>query len=171
MKKILMALAIATSMLTAHAQDWKTITLIDKVTISMPGTPTEDKSKGIPMQKVVLSDSSEINAGIVDYSVFGLDEEKLQAMAGTEDFKQQMEGAVSAQPGITVIKNESGKYADKYYTFDMTLQRDADGKKSTVYTRLIFFKQYSINIGYMPGIKGENQELKNKVFSGVKIVD
>ena len=171
MKKLLASAIITFVAFAAHAQDLKTITLMDKVTVMLPGTPTEDNSKGVPMQKIVLGDSSEFYAGVIDFSVFGMDEATLQKMAGTDEFKQQMEGGIGAQPGVILVKNEQGKYADKYISYDMVLNVEKDGKKAVVSSRNVYYKQYSISISYKPGLKGENAELKNKIFNSIKIAE
>ncbi len=171
MKKLLASVIIAFAAFTVNAQELKLITLMDKVTVTLPGTPIEDNSKGVPMQKVVLDDSSEFYAGVIDFSVFGMDEAMLQKMAGTDEFKQQMEGGIGTQPGVTLVKNEQGKYADKYISYDMVLNVEKDGKKAVVSNRNVYYKQYSISISYKPGPKGENAELKNKVFNSIKIAE
>ena len=171
MKKIFLVLAVASFAFSVNAQDLKPITVMEKVTVGLPGTPTEDNSKGMPVQKVTMDDSTEFYAGVIDFSVFGMDEATLQKMAGTEDFKEQMESGVAMQSGAKLVKNDAGKYADKYTMYDMLVEIDKDGKKGTVMTRTIFYKQYGIAITYKPGIKGENAELKNKVFNSVKIAE
>jgi hypothetical protein len=171
MKRFLFPVLITLFSFTTVADDWKTITLIDKVTVSLPGTPTEDKSKGIPMQSVVLADSTEVNAFALDYSTFGLNEQTLQQMAGTDAFKQQMETAISMQPGIKLVKNESGKYNGKYASYDMTLNADKDGYKGTVNQRTVFYKQYGITLIYKPGKKGEDAALRSKLFNSLKIAE
>lgn len=171
MKKFLIPAIIALFSFTAIADDWKTITLIDKVTVSLPAIATEDKSKGIPMKKVVLPDSTEMNAFALDYSAFGLNEQMLQQMAGTDAFKQQIETGVSMQPGLKLIKNETGKYNDKYTSYDMTLQVDKDGYKGTINQRTVFYKQYGITLVYKPGQKGEDAALKDKLFNSLKIAE
>lgn len=172
MKKFLVpAVIIGLFSFTAIVDDWKTITLIDKVTVSLPGTATEDKSKGIPVKKVVLADSTEINAFALDYSTFGLNEQMLQQMAGTDAFKQQIETGVSMQPGMKLIKNETGKYNHKYTSYNMALQVDKDGYKGTIHQQTVFYKQYGITIIYKPGQKGEDAALRDKLFNSLKIVE
>ncbi len=171
MKKILVLSVIGLFSFTTIADDWKTITLIDKVTVSLPVTATEDKSKGITMHKAVLTDSTEIDAFALDYSTFGMNEQMLQQMAGTDAFKQQIETGVSMQPGMKLIKNESGKYNDKYTSYEMTLQVDKDGYKGTINQRTVFYKQYGITIIYKPGQKGENAVLRDKLFNSLKIAE
>lgn len=147
------------------------ISLIDKVTIGMPGTATDDNSKGIPMKKVVLEDGTEFNAFTIDYSTFGMTEETLQAMAGTDGFKDQMESMVASQKGMKIVKNEAGKYNNKYICYDMLVDVDKDEYKGTMYQKMIFYKQYSISLLYMPGKKGMNLELKDQVFNSLKIAE
>jgi hypothetical protein len=171
MKKFLVPALIALFSFTTIADDWKTITLIDKVTVSLPGAATEDKSKGIPMQKVVLADSTEINVFALDYSTFGMNEQTLQQMAGTDAFKQQMETGISMQPGVKLVKNESGKYNEKYSSYKMTLAVDKDGYKGNVHQQTVFYKQYGITMIYKPGKKGEDVALKDKLFSSLKIAE
>lgn len=171
MKKFLVPAVIALFSFTTIADDWKTITLIDKVTVSLPGTATEDKSKGIPMQKVVLADSTEIDVFAIDYSTFGLNEQMLQQMAGTDAFKQQMETGISMQPGVKLVKNEGGKYNDKYSSYDMILDVDKDGYKGTLNQRTVFYKQFGITMIYKPGKKGEDVALKDKLFNSLKIAE
>ena len=171
MKKFLIPAIIALFSFTNIADDWKTITLIDKVTVSVPGTPAEDKSKGITIQKVVLADSTEIDAFALDYSTFGLNEQMLQQMAGTDAFKQQIETGVSMQPGMKLIKNEAGKFNDKYTSYQMTLQVDQDGYKGTINQLTVFYKQYGITMIYKPGQKGEDTALRDKLFNSLKIAE
>lgn len=171
MKKFLLPAIIALFSFKTIADEWKTVTLIDKVTVSLPGTATEDRSKGIPMQKVVLADSTEIDAFALDYSTFGLTEQTLQQMAGTDAFKQQMETGISMQPGVKLVKNESGKFADKYTSYKMVLGVDKDGYKGTVNQQTVFYKQYGITLIYKPGKKGEDAALRDKLFSSLKIAE
>ncbi len=110
MNKFLIPAIIVLLSFTTITDDWKTVTLIDKVTVSLPGVATEDKINGIPMQKVVLPDSTEINAFAVDYSTFSLNEQTLQQMAATDAFKQQIETGISMQPGVKLLKDEADKY-------------------------------------------------------------
>jgi len=171
MKKILIPAVIALFSFTIIANDWKTIVLMDKVTVSLPGVATDDKSKGIPMKKVVLADSTEINAFALDYSTFGLNEQMLQQMAGTDAFKQQMETGISMQPGVKLIKNESGKYHDKYTSYDMTLDVNKDEFKGTITQRTVFYKQFGITMIYKPGLKGTDAALRDKLFNSLKIAE
>lgn len=170
MKRLITLATIALFSFTTIAGEWKTITLLDKVTISLPETATEDKSKGIPMQKAVLADSTEINAFALDYSTFGLTEQTLQQMAGTDAFKQQMETGISMQPGVKLVKNEGGKYG-KYSSYKMTLDVDKDGYKGIVHQQTVFYKQYGITMIYKPGKKGEDAALKDKLFNSLKIAE
>lgn len=171
MKRFLIPAIIALFSFTTIADNWKTITLMDKVTVSVPGVATEDKSKGIPMQKVVLADSTEINAFALDYSTFGLNEQMLQHMAGTDAFKQQMETGISMQPGVKLVKNEGGKYKDKYALYDMILDIDKDGFKGTINQRTVFYKQFGITMIYKPGQKGTDTALRDKLFNSLKIAE
>ena len=123
------------------------------------------------MQKVVMEDGSEFSAFAMDYSKFGMTEEMLQAMAGTEEFKEQMETGIGMQPGVKIIKNEAGKYNEKYYSFDMVLEMDKDEFKGNVNQRTVFYKQYGITMIYKPGKSGENNEMKDKVFNSLKIAE
>lgn len=171
MKKFLIPSIIALFSFTTIADDWKTVTLIDKVTVSLPGNATEDKSKGIPMQKAVMADSTEIDAFAMDYSTFGLNEQMLQQMAGTDAFKQQIETGISMQPGMKLVKNESGKFNEKYTSYNTTLSVDKDGYKGTVNQQTVFYKQYGITIIYKPGQKGTDAALRDKLFSSLKIAE
>jgi len=171
MKKFLVPVLITFFSFTTIADEWKTITLTDKVTVSLPGTATEDNSKGIPMQKVILADSTEIDAFALDYSKFGLNEQMLQQMAGTDAFKQQMETGISMQQGMKLVKNESGKYNNKYSSYDMTLNVDKDGYKGNINQRTVFYKSYGITMIYKPGKKGEDAALRDKLFNSLKIAE
>lgn len=169
MKKLMTPLLLALLAFSPTETSWNTVTLLEKVTISLPGTPTEDKAKGVAMQKVVMEDGSEFNAFAMDYSTFGMTEEMLQAMAGTEEFKEQMETGIGMQPGVKIIKNEAGKYNEKYFSFDMALEMDNENYKGTVYQRTVFYKQYGITLIYKPGNGSTNNEMKDKVFNTLKI--
>jgi len=171
MKKLFVPFLILLMSFTIAGEEWTSVTLMDKVTVSMPGKAKEDNSKGVPMQQVILEDSTMVLAGAIDYSMFGMDAEMLSKMAGTDEFKQQMEMGVSMQPGMKLIKNEAGKYNDKYFSYDMTVDMDKDGVKGIVSTRTVFYKQYGITITYIPGKKGENAEMKNKIFNSLKIAE
>ncbi len=171
MKKIFLPVVMSLLAFTTIADDWKTVTLIDKVTVSLPSTAAEDNSKGLPMQKAVLSDSTEIDAFALDYTKFGMTEEMLQKMAGTDEFKQQMETGISMQPGVKLIKNEAGKYAGKYPSYNMILDVDKDGMKGTVNQQTVFYKQYGITMIYRPGTKGADTTLRDKLFHSLKIAE
>ena len=171
MKKLLAPLVLVLCAFTTIAEEWTTITLMEKVTVSLPGKPKEDNSKGVPVQMVLLEDSTQVIAGAVDYSIFGMDAEMMGKLAGTEEFKQQMEAGVSAQPGVKLLKNEAGKFNDKYFSYDMTLELDKAGKKSLVSIRTVIYKQYGLTLTYIPGKRGENAELRDKAFNSLKIAD
>jgi hypothetical protein len=171
MKRFLAPVMLALFAFAPIAEEWQTITLMEKVTVSLPGKATEDKSKGMPMQKVVLEDKSEFNAFAMDYAQFGLSEEMLTAMAGTDQFKEQMEAGVSMQPGIKLISNTAGKYNDKYASYDMVLDLDKDGYKGKVNQRTVFYKSYGITVMYKPGEKGPDNAMMEKVFNSIKIAE
>lgn len=171
MRKSLIPALIALFSFTSIADDWKTVTIMDKVTVSLPAAAAEDKSKGITMQKAVLADSTEMNAFSLDYATFGLTEQTLQQMAGTDAFKQQMETGISMQPGIKLIKNEVGKFKDKYTSYELTLDMNKDGYKGIVNQKTVFYKQYGIMLIYKPGLKGADTVLKNKLFNSLKIAE
>ena len=169
MKKILAPLVIALFSFTTLADDWKTITLLENVTISLPGTPKQDNSKGVPVQTVAMADSTEISAVVIDFSTFGMTEELLQQMAGTEQFKQMIEAQAASQPGVKILKNEAGKFADKYTMYTSTVQVNTDEYKGTINNRTIIYKKYGISIIYKPGKNGSDEALKEKVFNSLKI--
>ena len=73
MKKLFLGLSITMFAFSINAQELKTVTLMEKVTVGLPGTPTEDNSKGMPAQKVSMDDSTEFISGVIDFSVFGLE--------------------------------------------------------------------------------------------------
>lgn len=169
MKKLLTPILLALCSFAPLEDTWTSITLMEKVTVSLPGKVTEDKSKGVSMQKVTLEDGAEFSAFAMDYSTFGMTEEMLQSMAGTDEFKDQMEAGIGMQPGIKLLKNEAGKYNDKYVTYNMLLDLDRDGYKGQAQQRTVFYKQYGITLMYKPGKAGMNEELKDKVFNSLKI--
>lgn len=171
MKRILIPVMIVLLSFTSTSDDWKTISLIDKVTVSLPGSATEGKLSGVPMQKAVLADSTEINAFALDYSTFGLNEQMLQQMAGTDAFKQQMEAGIGMQQGVKLVKNESGKYNGKYASYIMTLDVDKDGYKGSIQQQTVFYKQYGITMIYKPGKKGTDTALRDKLFNSLKIAE
>jgi hypothetical protein len=171
MKKLLAPLVIAIFSFTTIADEWKTVTLLEKVTVSLPGTPKQDNSKGIPMQSIVMSDSAEVSAFSIDFSSFGMTEEMLQQMAGTDQFKQMMEGQAAAQAGVKILKNELGKYDNKYTSYDLVIESNNDAFKGTIYERTVFYKKYGINMIYKVGKNGVDTTLKNKVFNSLKIAE
>lgn len=118
-----------------------------------------------------MADSTEIDAFAMDYSTFGLNEQMLQQMAGTDAFKQQIETGISMQPGMKLVKNESGKFNEKYTSYNTTLSVDKDGYKGTVNQQTVFYKQYGITIIYKPGQKGTDAALRDKLFSSLKIAE
>jgi len=156
---------------TTIADEWKSINLMEKVTVSLPGTPLSDNTKGIPLQKVVLADSSEAIASIVDFSTFGLTEEMLQQLAGTDQFKQMMESQVANQTGVKIIKNEMGKFNDKYTMYDLVIESSNEALKGLLYQRTVFYKKYGINMMYKVGKKGLDEAVKDKLFNSLKIAE
>ena len=169
MKKFLTPVMLLLLSFAPKIDDLQYVSLMEKVTIGLPGVANEDNSKGIPMQKVVMDDGTEFNAFAMDYSKFGMSEDMLQAMAGTDEFKTQMESMMTMQQGVKLLKNETGKYNDKYTCYDITLDVDKDGYKGTMYQKMVFYKQYGITLIYMPGKKGMNAELRDHVFNSLKI--
>jgi hypothetical protein len=172
MKKALLSLAVITLFsFTRIQQNWKAVSLLDKVQVSLPANATEDKTKGIAMQKAVLADSTELNAFALDYATFGMTEQMLQQMAGTDEFKQQMEAGIASQPNVKLIKNEQGKLSNKYFYYDVTLEVDSNGKKKTVKQRMVFYKQYGLTLIYKPGKNAEDPVLRDKFFTSLKIAE
>jgi len=172
MQKIFLSIALFTLFsFTAIKQDWKAVSLLDKVQVSLPANATMDTTKGIAMQKAVFADSTELDAFALDYAKFGMTEQMLQQMAGTDEFKQQMEAGIATQPNVKLLKNESGKLNNKYVYYDVTLEVDSKGKKNTVKQRMVFYKQYGLTLIYKPGKNGEDAALKDKFFSSLKIAE
>jgi hypothetical protein len=169
MIKILAPIAIVLLSFTTIADEWKTITLLENVTVSLPGTPVQDNSKGVPVQTVTMADSTEISAVVIDFSTFGLTEELLQQMAGTDQFKQMIEAQAASQPGVKILKNEAGKFADKYVMYNSSAEVNTNEYKGTIANRTIIYKKYGISIMFKPGKKGVDEALKEKVFNSLKI--
>lgn len=171
MKKILAPLLFTLMAFAPASIELQTLALLDKVTVGLPGKASDDDSKGIPMKKVVMDDGTEFNAFTMDYTTFGMTEEMLRSMAGTEGFKDQMEGMIASQKGMKLVKNETGKYNEKYTCYDMVLDVDNNEYKGIMYQKMIFYKQYSISLLYRPGKNGMNEGLKNQVFNSLKIAE
>lgn len=172
MKKAFLSIAVITLFsFTIIQQNWKTVSLLDKVQVSLPANATEDKSKGIPMQKAVLADSTGLEAYALDYATFGMTEQMLQQMAGTDEFKQQMEAGIAAQPNVKLIKNEQGKLNNKYVYYDITLQVDSKGKPNMVKQRMVFYKQYGLTLTFKPGKNADDPVLRDKFFTSLKIAE
>lgn len=171
MKSCLLPLVCLLFAFTPVDVEWKSVTLAEKVSIELPGSPTENSDMGFPMQKVTLGDGAEFNAFAIDYSKFGVSEEMLKSMAESGQIKEQIESMTSAQPGVKLIKNEEGKYQDKYPCYNLVLEMEKDGVKATVNQRTVIFKQYIINTVYQPGKSGSNEDMKNKFFNSLKLAE
>lgn len=151
--------------------DLQTLSLMDKVTIGLPGTAEDDVSYGLPMKKVVMKDKTTFFVSNIDFTKLGMTEDMLQLMLGTDQFKEQMEGFVGMQKGVKLVKNEAGKYKDKYMCYDIVLDIDQEEYKGIAYQKMVFYKNYCFSMIYIPGKDGNNDELKNQVFNSLKIAE
>lgn len=174
MKKILViALVVISSAFTIIAEDWKSVTVVDKVTVSMPTEPVEVSTGGAPqkVKKCTMSDSTELGAILLDLTLLGLTEEQIDALKDTEDFKEQIKMGITQSGGE--IKSESeGKHKDKYlyYQFDLEVPNKA-GKKVINTTRMVFVKKYAITLTYQAGSAGEKKEIKDQYFNSLAVAE
>ncbi len=171
MKKALLVAFVALMSFALPGFEWQTLTLMEKVTIKMPGKPVDDESKGFPMKKVVLEDGSEVNAFALDYTNFGLTEDSLKQIAGTDAFGKLLEEEITTtQQGVKVISNDPEKYNGKYASYDMVLDVAKEDYKGIVYQRIVFYKTFGVTLIYKPGRKDkEDKELKKEFFNSLTI--
>ncbi len=174
MKKLALIclVAFATSAFTIIADDWKKVTVIDKVTVEMPAEPVEVNTNGAPqkVKKYVAVDSAEMATILLDFTAFGMTEEQIDGMKETEEFKEQLKMGMT-QNGGEILSESEGKYKDKYFYYQFDLKSVKDGKTSVSTNRMIFYKTYAITLGYKAGKNGENKELRDKYFNSLVIAD
>ena len=94
MKKIVLIalIAVTSSAFTIIMEDWKKVSVMDKVTVEMPLEPEEVNTNGGPqkVKRCFASDSTEITRVLLDFTTFGMTEEAIEGMKDTEEFKEQL---------------------------------------------------------------------------------
>ncbi|MBL0883562.1 MAG: hypothetical protein IBJ16_09510 [Chitinophagaceae bacterium] len=174
MKKLALIclVAFATSAFTIIADDWKKVTVIDKVTVEMPAEPVEVNTNGAPqkVKKYVAADSAEITSILLDFGSFGMSEEQIDGMKETEEFKEQLKMGMT-QSGGEILSESEGKYKDKHFYYQFDIKSVKDGKTSVSTSRMIFYKAYAVTLVYKAGKEGENKELRDKYFNSLVIAE
>lgn len=174
MKKIwgIVLVAVATSAFTIVADEWKKITVMDKVTVEMPGDPEDIDTKGGPqkIKNYSFPDSTELATILIDFTSLGVTEEMLEGLKETEEFKEQLKVGM-AQGGVEVVAESEGMLNDKFFYYQFDLSTTKDEKKEISTNRMIFYKSYAITLGYKPGKNGENKELREKYFNSLVITE
>jgi len=172
MKKITTLLIAVFFTALSFAQDaWKTVQVMDKVTVQMPQTPLKENRAGQNMQVCKSADSSVLMVMSIDFTPFGLDENMLSSMVPTQEFKDQFKGGmVGKMPNSTILDESFSMLQDKYHVYNYTIEMSKDAKKIKMYLMTVFYKSYSVAFYYTEGEKANKAE-KDKFFSSVKIVD
>jgi hypothetical protein len=158
---------ISTLLLLAFTTDWNTVKINETIEVSMPGQPIDEIKNGTTFKKLTMGDSTKFNSGAIDLTKLGLTEEQVKEIAPSQEFKDQFKQGLSSQ-GITVLKEEYGEYKGNTY-YELLVERTLNNKKSLSVMRAIFYKQYMIQLSYIPGLKGEDIEIKNKIFTSLKL--
>jgi hypothetical protein len=171
MKKIYTLIAAVLFTAITFAQDaWKTIGLMDKVSVSMPSTVKEEERGGRKAQSAKLADSSSFVASAIDFAGFGLTEDVIASMSGSDEFRDQIKGGMlGSMPGANVLSEKTITYQEKYTCYEFEIETEEKGKKVKRFARLVFYKSFGISINYSAGMNGVNAADKDKFFNSLKI--
>jgi hypothetical protein len=145
-KLVLIALiAVAGSAFTIITEDWKKVSVMDKVTVEMPLEPEEVNTNGAPqkVKRCIVTDSTEISTILLDFTSLGITEEALEGIKDTEEFKEQLKMGMT-QSGGEILKEAEGKYKDKYLYYQFDIKAEKDGQSSVSTNRMVFYKTYLI---------------------------
>lgn len=174
MKKfVLIALtALATSAFTLITEDWKKVSVMDKVTVEMPVEPIEVNTNGGPqkVKRCTVADSTEMATILLDFTALGMTEEQIEGLKDTEEFKEQLKMGMT-QGGGEILSESEGKYKDKHLYYQFEIKVVKDGKTFVSTNRMIFYKANLITLGYKAGKNGENKELRDKYFNSLVIAE
>lgn len=173
MKKILVIiLAIIGSAFTTADLDWKNVTVIEKVKVSMPTEPFFVDTGGGPQQirKSLMADSTELGLIVLDFTKIGISEEQIEALKDTEEFKEQVKQGIS-QSGVQIKSESEGQYNNKHLYYQFELEISKNGKKMNNITRMVFYKQYAFTLTYQSGNTGDKNEIKDQYFNSLIITE
>lgn len=174
MKKLVLIamIALVSSAFTIITEDWKKVSVMDKVTVEMPVEPVEVNTNGGPqkVKRCTVADSTEMATILLDFTAFGMTEEQIEGLKDTEDFKEQLKMGMT-QSGGEILSESEGKYKDKYLYYQFEIKTVKDGKTSVSTNRMVFYKAYAITLGYKAGKNGENKELRDKYFNSLAIAE
>lgn len=174
MKKIILIamIAVATSAFTLVVEEWKKVTVMEKIAVEMPVDPVDVNTNGSPqkVKKCTIADSTEMAAILLDFTAFGMSEEQIDGLKETEEFKDQLKLGLT-QSGGEILSEAEGIYKDKYFYYQFEIKSEKDGKKSVSTNRMVFYKAYAITLRYKAGNNGENKELRDKYFNSLVITE
>lgn len=169
-KGMFLLVGIVFAIMGMAQQNWSTIALTEKVTISMPGTPKVEDRGGRKTNVSKLADSSSFLCLAIDFSAMGLSEEVLASMAPTEEFKEQFKtGLLQSTPNANIISDKIITVLEKYTAYDFEIETEEKGKKTKRFSRVVFYKSFAITINYSAGLNGPNVADKDKYFNSLKI--
>lgn len=165
-------IALVSSAFTIITEDWKKVSIMDKVTVEMPAEPVEVNTNGGPqkIKRYTAADSTEIATILLDFTAFGMTEEQIEGIKDTEDFKEELKMGMT-QGGGKILGESEGKHKDKYLYYQFDIKAEKDGNSSVSTNRLVFYKKYLITLRYKAGKNGENKELRDKYFNSLAIAE
>lgn len=171
MKKVITVLSLfVLSAFTTKGDEWKPVSLADKVEVSMPGDAKDEMNGPQKGKKAVMMDSTEISGTVIDFAAFGLSEEQLTSMMETDMFKEQLKSGMTAQGG-TIVAETSGRYNDKFFYYQFDIDAEKDGKKAKVLVRLVFYKGLGIALNIKGGKNGVEEKVRDQYFNSLKLAE
>lgn len=171
--KNLYALLLSSFLLSFTTVDdsWKTVQVLEKLTISMPANVQDEKPAETlisQFKRAVQTDSTEISLALVNLVQLGLTEDMLNMVKETAMFKEAMQTGL-LKDGATIVKESSGKHQDKYQYYQYELSKEEGGKKQTLVTRIVYYKTYAITLAYKTRPGKLNQEDMDRFFNSLTI--
>lgn len=171
MKKIFFAITATALLSFTLINEWKKVSLSEKVEVSMQGEAKQDGNAQMKGYTSTLTDGTTFNGTIIDFAAFGLSEDMMPMMLSNDQFKSQLKAGMAAQGGINILSESEGKYKDKYTYWQYEVESNKDGKKASGVMRIVFYKASAIALNYMCGNAGVNAETKDKFLSSLEIKD
>ena len=149
--------------------DWKSVSLLEKVTISMPVVPEEMAATGPQkVKKCRTEDSTELGVIILDLKQVGATDEELESLGDPEVFKEQIKMGIT-QSGATIKAESTGKYNDQFSYCELDLEITKNGKKTLNTSRILLVKHYLLTLTYQPGSNAQKDEIKRRYFNSLVV--
>lgn len=159
--------------IAAMSQETK-VHLTEKVSINFPEKPEVRNMQDIAtIYLLKLADSTAtFNVVVQNLGKNGLNKEQIESAQSEPTFWEQLEASFIAQLGneVKVLSKEKKNISGKDILM-LALSTERNGKKIEVRSYLFIDRVHSINIVHSKRSDGASDDVKNKFFNSLKIVE